>query len=457
MMLTVLGSLALAGPPNLVLVSMDTTRADALSSYRQEQGPYRADPVNTPVLDAFADEGLRFESFWANAPTTLNSHATMFTGLDPHEHSVVRNGFPYMADALTLAERLQEVGYDTIGVVGAAALESKMGLDVGFRVYDDRMAELMSIMYQDRADGVVRRAFDHLDAREDAEQPLFLFVHLYDAHTPYVPPTRMKRRHCDPTYAGSVRAQGKEFRTYVQQLRKDEADPADVAHVGELYLAEVAFVDEQIGVLLAGLEARGLLDDTLVVVTADHGESLAENQVYAYSHGSNVAEEVMQVPLLMRGYGVPLGGPGVVRSQAAMPGLAPTLERVLGLDRTLGHQPDFFDLVRPGPVRDGGHWPERPTRVATFEASRPRKVTSETEWNNLPLHRGVVASGWRMWHAPFLDREDTFFDGSRGYELTMLPVLREIVDAWDERAPEHRDEDLAPSTRRALKALGYLD
>jgi len=456
MLLAAFGSAALAGPPNLVLVSLDTTRVDALSVYRDDVGPFRGDPTTTPHLDAFAEAGLRFEWFWANAPTTLNSHATMFTGLDPHQHEVVRNGFPYIRPEPTLAQRLGDEGYDTIGVLGAAPLESAMGLTPGIRVYDDRMSELLSIMYQDRAEGVVERTFEHLDARE-SDDPLFLFVHLYDAHTPYVPPQRMIDRHCDPTYTGGVVGEGRRFRRYVKTLRVDQADPADAAHVGCLYLSELAYIDEQFDVLMRGLAQRGVLDHALVVVTADHGESLADSPRYAYSHGSNTAEDVMHVPLLLRGFGVPVAGPGVVRSHAAMPGLAPTIEQLLGFERTLGEHPDFFDLVRPGPVRDDDGWPERPTHVATFEASRPRQYTAEDRWNNLPLHRGVFAGGWGMWHAPFARKDETFYGGSVGVDEAMLPVLRSILDRWDAAAPPYRDEELAPSTREALKALGYLE
>jgi arylsulfatase A-like enzyme len=455
-MLSALLATALAAP-NLVVVSLDTTRVDALSSYRVEQGPFRFDNVNTPVLDGLAEEGVRFERFWANAPTTLNSHTTMFTGLDPHQHAVVRNGFPYEGMEPTLAERLGAVGYDRIAVLGAAALESRMGLDRGFRVYDDEMAVLMSIMYQDTAESVVQRTLAAVDERPDPEQPLFLFVHLYDAHTPYVPPQRFVQRHCDPTYRGDVHGQGKRFRAYVQQLRKNVAANDDIERVGCLYLSEVAYVDEQVGVLLDGLTERGLLDEALLVVTADHGESLAESRTYAYSHGSNTAEEVMHVPLIVRGYGVPLAERSVVESHAAMPGLAPTIERVLGLERTLGEHPDFYDLLRPGPTRDDDGWPERPTHVALFEASRPRQHTSKTEWNNLPLHRGIFAGGWGLWHAPFTDSGMHFYDGSVGRDAAMQPVLRQMLDRWDAAAPDNREENLAPSTTKALKALGYLD
>ena len=263
---------AAVAAPNVIVVSMDTTRADALSCYDPFVGPARWETVTTPVLDAFAAGGLRFERFWSSAPTTLNAHATLFTGLDAHEHRVVRNGYPYEEDDITLAERLSSVGYDTVAVVGAAALERDMGLGRGFRLYDDTLPDSRSIMYQDTAEGVVARAVAAIDARDPAK-PLLAFGHFYDAHAPYVPPARHAQRFADPGYAGDVDTGARSFATFARSLRRGQADPADVAHVGAMYLAEVAYVDEQIGVLLAGLEARGLLAEAVVVVTADHGET----------------------------------------------------------------------------------------------------------------------------------------------------------------------------------------
>ena len=110
--------------PLVLLVSLDTTRADALSCYGALPGLGPTDPPMTPNIDAIAAEGARFEHFYANAPTTLSSHATMLTGLDPHGHAIVRNGFPLDPKHPTLQERLEAAGYDTIAVLGSAALES---------------------------------------------------------------------------------------------------------------------------------------------------------------------------------------------------------------------------------------------------------------------------------------------------------------------------------------------
>jgi arylsulfatase A-like enzyme len=435
---------------------MDTTRVDALSAYQTFVGPTRWETRTTPRLEALAADGVRFARFYANAPTTLNSHTTMFTGMDPHEHGVVRNGYPFIEPGQTIASALTREGYDTIAVLGAAALEQAMGLSRGFRVYDDRMPDLKSVMYQDVAEGVVRRTFQHVD-RRDGDAPLFLFVHFYDAHAPYNAPLRFRERFSDPAYRGPLTTRAP-LPSHVKTLRKDEADPVDTAQTGAMYLAEVAYIDEQIGVLLDGLAERGLLDEALVVVTADHGETLADDPTYAYSHGSNVEEDVMHVPLILKGYGVDLPSGMVVASQAAMPGLAPTLQRALGFERTLGEHPDFWDLLRPGPVWDEDGWPERPTQVAFVEASRPRKAETTEGWNNLPLHRGVFAGGYGYWTAPWLKRRPTeWYDVPDIGDDAIFGELTHMVEQWDARAPAYRPVHVAPATYAALRALGYVD
>lgn len=442
-------------PANLVLVSLDTTRADALSCYGAQHLPTQGGAQTTPVLDALAADGIRFERFYANAPSTLSSHATMLTGLDPHGHGVVRNGYP-LRPLPTLAERLAGEGYDTVAVLGAAALESAMGLDRGFRIYDDEAPSLQGLMYQDTADGVVRRALSAVDARR-ADAPLFLFVHFYDPHLPYTPPEPFVQRIADPGYRGTAAGDGPRFKRLARTIRSGGARPDDIQRVAELYLAEVAFVDAQLGLLLDGLRQRGLLEHTLVAVVADHGETLGHDPTYAWSHGSNVAHEVMWVPLIVRGFGLPLAQRAVVQRQASMDGLAPTLELALGLEATLGTGLPFHDLLRAGPVLDTDGWPDRPTLPVRVEATRPRQAEQADGWNNLQLHRGIWAGGWGASSAPFLHHPLTFYDHGALPHPDVLEDLRLLLERWDADAPEHVEADMAPATRRALQALGYLE
>ena len=447
-------------PPDIVLISMDTTRADALSCYGEVPGLTHPRPEVTPNLDALAAQGARFARFYAHAPTTLNSHTSMFTGLDPHGHAVPRNGFPVPDGVTTLAERLQAAGYDTIAVLASAALEHGMGLDRGFRVYDDHFDLDIGMMVQDRASGVLGRARADLAGREKGK-PLFLFVHFYDAHQPYDPPEPYRSRFEDPAYHGPYGDQARHLGPLRRALLDGTADPADVDEVAALYLGEVAYVDATIGALLDLLGSEGVLDHAVVVVLADHGEVLGELPVHAYTHGDDVSDGAMHIPLIVRGYGVPLAEHAVIHSQAGMAGVAPTLEALAGLAPDLGRGVPFLDLLSPGPIRDEDGWPSRPTRPVVMEATRPHIAAVAPAWNNLDLWRGIRAGGFVVRAYPRFRIGPTLDAAPAGTpdptDAPMRAVLARLLEAWDATAPPFRAERLSPSTREALERLGYLD
>lgn len=438
------------GPPTVVMISMDTTRADALSCYGRLPGLV-GDGPRTPYLDRLAEEGVRFERFYSHAPTTLVSHASMFTGRDPHGHGIPRNGFPLEGAPDTLASVLGAAGYDTIAVVGAAALEKPMGLDRGFRIYDDATPLRRGVMYQDTADHVVERVGRAL-GHHDATKPLFLFAHFYDPHAPYDPPAA----YADPFEPPG----GPNFRTgedagtlgkLRHQLEVGTADPLAVGHVAALYQGEVAFVDAQIEALLDDLGRRGLLERALVVVTADHGEVLSELPKWAYTHGSDVSEGVMHVPLIVWSRGLPLAHHAVVRQPLAMDGLASSVLAWLGRPERIG-APDFAALAGPGPVRDVSGWPDAPLRLVFQEATRPREHEREDAWNNLDFERAVVAGPWRWDEAP-RRRDARLTPEAPG----IGPILDDALARWDAAAPPHRVEAMTDATTEALEVLGYVD
>lgn len=461
-----------AAAPNLILVSFDTTRADALSCYgrppdlRHDPGPV------TPTVDGLAAAGLRFERFYAHAPTTLNSHTTLLSGRDPHEHGVPRNGFSVPPTVRTLPERLSEAGWDTLGVAGAAALASTTGIGRGFRVYDDELPHRFAVQYEDRAEGVVDRALTLVEAR-DPNKPLFLFVHFFDAHAPYDAPGPWAERFVDPAYAGPLRGRGFTRKDLLPALRRGQADPDDLAYAAARYLGEVGYADAQLGRLLAALRTRGLLDRAVVAVTADHGEALSEPVRHAWSHGFDVSADTTRVPLVLWANGVPLGGPGAVRRQAGLRQLAGTLEQLLGLQPTLGDGPTLWDAVRPGPIRDDDGWPARPTWTVFQEATRPSTRAVGGGWNNLELARAVLAGGFRAGGTPWRRRqaasprrmrEQPALRTRAAEPLTWRPatpgiarVLTDLMAAWDRAAPGHVRESMDEATRKALEALGYLD
>jgi arylsulfatase A-like enzyme/predicted Zn-dependent protease len=256
------------GPSSLLLVSIDTLRADHLGCYG-----YAA--AQTPRLDALASRGLRFEHAATVAPLTLPAHSSLMTGTFPARHGVRDNGGFYLGDEqTTLAETLRSSGYRTGGFVGAFVLDARWGIAQGFdRYFDDfdlsKYEGRGMDAVQRRGDEVVARALEWLD--QEKGKPFFAWVHLYDPHTPYDAPEKYASRF--------------------------PATPAGA------YDAEIAWTDSLVGRLLDALETDGRLQRTLVVVVGDHGESLGEHR--EATHGFFVYEATLHVPLLISGGGLP--------------------------------------------------------------------------------------------------------------------------------------------------------
>src|SRR5438445_3008315 len=256
----VLLAAAAASPPNLLLVTIDTLRADRV-------GAYGFAPSPTPSLDRLAREGVLLEDAVAHVPQTRPSHVTLFTGRLPYEHGI-RDNFSKPLDAATptLATLLKARGYATGGFIGAYPVSRDSGLQRGFDVYDDPFVAASSLSTRGdrserRAGEVVDRALEWL--RRPRTAPFFAWVHLFDPHAPYDPP---------PPFAA--------------RFAKD------------LYAGEVAYADSQVQRLLEWVEVAGLKDSTLVVVTSDHGEGLGDHG--EDEHGFFVYDTTLHVPLVMR-------------------------------------------------------------------------------------------------------------------------------------------------------------
>ncbi|HSM14122.1 MAG TPA: sulfatase-like hydrolase/transferase, partial [Thermoanaerobaculia bacterium] len=269
--------------PNLVLITLDTTRADHL-------GAWGHGPARTPRLDRLAREGVRFERCDTAAPITLPSHATILSGLFPPRHGARDNGtFALGARVETVAEALAADGFDTAAVVSAVVLARRHGLDQGFRVYDDDLGAGYA-QGTEVAERDARAATDAALARlGELRAPFFLWAHYIDPHEEYRPPSRFA----------------------------DAATGPD-----RLYDGEIAYVDDEVGRLLDALPGN-----TVVVVVGDHGEQLGEHG--ESTHGLLLNRGVRRVPLLLWGAGIPAGRtPGCLVRTADV---APTLLELAGL------------------------------------------------------------------------------------------------------------------------------
>lgn len=240
---------------NLVLITIDTLRADRLGVYGSN--------VSTPAIDSLASEGILYENAFCQVPITLPSHATILTGMYPFKHGIRHNGrFRLKSEATTIAEVLKGEGYHTSAFIGAYVLDSKYGLDQGFDLYDDEMSgELypgLRVFVNRRAEIVTQKAVDWLSR---VKEPFFIWVHYFDPHKPYDPPSPFREIYDDP------------------------------------YDGEVAYVDVQVGKLLSAVREDHLERRTLIVLTSDHGESLGEHG--ELTHSIFLYSATTRVPLIM--------------------------------------------------------------------------------------------------------------------------------------------------------------
>ena len=250
-----------AARPNVLLVTLDTTRPDHL-------GAYGSTKAATPVLDALARDGVRFANAYCSTPLTRPSRCSILTGAYPLRHKVRNNGAYYLGPGeVTLAERLKATGYSTAAFVASFNTDSRFGLGQGFDVYDDRFLddELLKAFKSERpADQVADAFLSWLGAKP--RDRFFAWVHFFDPHTPYEPPSPFKERFAADPYAG-----------------------------------EIAFMDRELGRIVGALKAKGLLERTLVVLAGDHGESLGEHG--EADHGIFIYDATMKVPLILHAPG----------------------------------------------------------------------------------------------------------------------------------------------------------
>ena len=423
----------------VVLVSMDTTRADRL-------GPYGHPNAGTPTLDALAARGVVFEQAMAPASTTLVSHTAVMSGRDSHQSGVVRNGYPVPPGLPLLAERFADEGWDTLAVVGATPLEDAMGLDRGFRVWEDHDMVPYLGKVEVGADVVNQRVFELLE-EAGRPKPTLLFVHYYDPHMPW---TSAPRETLAEHVPADLRKNG--FVIKGVPVQRGPVTEADVAEAQGRYQAEIAWTDSQLGELLAGLERRGWGENQLVVVFSDHGESLGDNPngLLPFGHGPDVDKAIVHVPLIVAGTGdfeIPTTR---VSQQARLVDLGTTLLALTDLGGALGEGRDLT------PSWSGGTLTSTPSFA---EATKPIEREAPDAWNNLPFQRSVAQDGALVIVTP-LQRSVRVQDLTTGAYTDDETTARSrvpLLEAWDEAAPPHREPDMSDATISALKQLGYLE
>jgi len=396
------------GRPSILLITLDTTRADHLE-------PYGATNVETPALSGLADQGIVFEHAVATAAVTGPTHASLLTGLYPRRHGIRNNLTHHLFEGTpTLAEWLSSAGYRTAAFVSAVVLEGRYGFDQGFEIYDDDLRSSsesrITTMTTERPGGATtNRALAWLDGLGD-DQPYFLWVHFYDPHLPYSPPSPWAETYRDRPYDG-----------------------------------EIAYMDSQVGRLLRHPRAAG--DDVMVAAIGDHGEGLGEHGEKA--HGLLVYESTIRVPWILK---LP-GGPAGVRIAAPISqvDLVPTIVEMLTFDSETGFESlEGRSLL---PLLRGDDWDAERSLFAEAESpfftygwSRLRSVRQ----GSLKYIDAPVAELYDLDHDP---GENTNLADDHEADVRRLAVE---IEAWS--ASDGDSGSAAPvdaKTAEMLRALGY--
>lgn len=399
---------------NILLVTLDTTRADRLGCYGYAD-------AETPVLDGLARDGVLFERCITPTAFTLPSHASIMTGKYPASHGVRINGDLALADGqTTLAERLSKEGYRTGAFIGAFVLDGRWGLKQGFEHYDDNFdlkpgEQLDLARVQRPGDKVVDAALKWL--QETDTRPFFAWVHLYDPHTPYEPPEPWRSRLNDS--------------------------------LSHLYDGEIAFADSQVGRLLNWLAAQGLEKRTIVVAVGDHGEGLGSHG--EAEHGYFVYDYAVHVPFLVR---LPLNGFRGIRvpAQVRTIDIVPTLLELIGANAPAEIDGESLAPILARPGREG-------PRYAYSESMSP---SLQYGWSAL---YGVQTLSYKYIEAPkpelYDRREDPDETDNR---LSRLPQaarelreeLEKIKKGMNAKKPETQEANIDEETMRRLASLGYI-
>ncbi len=438
--------------PNLLLITLDTTRRDHCSIYGYERG-------TTPNLVMLAEQGARFDLAYAPMSVTGPTHATIFTSMYPVAHGVIKNALQLVPEHQTLAETLAENGYQTSAVVSSFALNGRFGYAQGFEEYDDEFGQAKPTFtnefweddldqggFDRRAHDTTRQAVTWLSEHRNRYRPFFLFVHYFDPHAPYVPPVPFAELYVDPN---------------------DRSE--HLKYLIDLYDAEIAFTDWQVGVLLAALGKLGLENNTLVVLVGDHGEGLMQHGYLL--HGPNIYEEAVRVPLMVRWPNqIPAGQ--VLSAPVEMVDLSPTILDLLG--------------VKPPPVPIQGRSLAAALRgEEELDSERPvylhRRPYNERTLKTLPKYNpqgvdsirvagqkyGIRVGKWKYIEGAEEGTKELFdLEADPGEESnlysTRLEKAAELASQLESWRRSHTPAGLvhvpvSEEDKRRLHALGYVD
>jgi len=434
--------------PNVILVTIDTLRADRVGE-RPDAGPVM------PSVVEMGRAGALFDYAVSPMGTTWPSHATMLTGLYPRYHGLRSNGHTLPEDVPVIAELLRNGGYRTASFVSFKGMHYVGGLDRGFDTISDpeRPPKGVGVIRNGRE--TLDMALEWLQGLEPTDEPVFLWLHLFEPHSPY-DLTDYSRRWIEETGYSGMLADGADRGTLTGRRLDIVGDPAELEALNVLYDGEARLADDYFRELLDALDDRGLLEDSLVVFTSDHGDSLGEDG--AIGHGPILRQEVLDVPLVIRDFRIDVP-PRRIERAVGLVDLAPTIAEIAlkiplpdaqgrslvpfiyGDPDEVGASPEYFAEVAlrtPGQV---GTWYHRDAIMVysqglefIFHGDDPARVL-------LPSDRAGTGSG---------------IVPSSQVDEALASYIEDLVVSYLAGEVQPEEADLDESDIEALRALGYL-
>ncbi len=434
--------------PNVLIISLDTTRPDHLGLY----GYHRE---TSPALDAFAAQGVVFDRAYAPSPSTVPSHATLFTGLLPSQHRTVSYREELVDRAATLSEHFKAVGYRTFAVSSSVRFPPESGFHQGF----DHWLQLEDLPKNERSEAVSDAALERMAPSSLADSvdraPFFGFLHYFGPHEPYAPPEPFRSR----WHPGLDFPRPEATSEYLQaHSRPEHQVPAEILeYLVALYDGEILFLDQQLDRLFHGLESFGLAENTLVVVASDHGDGFRENG--RLSHNGDLNEELLRIPLIFR-WPSRLA-PGRSDLGVGLVDVLPTLLDLLdlpGAARTAGRSFAHVLLRRPAVAEDPG--------LVIGQLGARWSISAETDQGRFRLERRENGSErlYDLDEDRWGSRDVLEQHGEVADELRTLagsyfsgPGHEQFGDLFSSSEGEPTPIEVDPEMLERLRAIGYVD
>ncbi len=461
-------------PPNFLIVLIDTLRADRLGAYGYKRN-------TSPVIDQLSAKGVRFDAAYSHAPWTRPSVASLMTSLYPKSHDIIGDEDALPSGLPTLAQVLKSRGYSTAAFSANPQVMPVYGFGRGFDVFGNSHASMLRrtsigrvehlMMYgiknfvlpslkikkegnspgdehdslrNSQAGGLNKLAFDWINSYQN-EQPFMLYMQYLDPHSPYSPPVDYLNADAQEPVVLPIEFVQKNAPPWPFMDSK-KATPEVLRGLNRLYDAEIAYVDHELGVLLDRLQARGMMEDTIVVVTSDHGEEFYDHNQWL--HGQSLFDELVRVPLVFSGSGIQAG---VIKEPVGLVDVLPTVATLAGVE-TLNF-----------PI----HGQNLSKTLFHGEPAKPRLVYSERNgaWSINAIRRGHEKliritdpkgnSHWRKYNLDQdpMEKNNLFSaDTDSEFQALLIQAVESADDLLRERAGRvEADADNAA----ALKALGY--